>query len=132
MKKKTFRSRIFVIIGAILFIAFATTIQAQTQGEITGLVTDSSAAVIQGATVTVTNKATSATRKAITNSEGFYAFPSLPPGVYELKFSPGEVPPKVAINEAIELAKSFGGAASGRFVNGVLGSLYNDLVKSEK
>ncbi len=49
-------------------------------------------------------------------------------GVFELKFN-SEVPPKVAINEAIELAKSFGGAASGKFVNGVLGSMYNDLVK---
>lgn len=51
-------------------------------------------------------------------------------GVYELKFNQ-EVPPKVAINEAIELAKSFGGAASGKFVNGVLGSMYNDLVKND-
>lgn len=51
-------------------------------------------------------------------------------GVYELKFG-NEVPPKVAINEAIELAKTFGGAASGKFVNGVLGSMYNDLVKNE-
>ncbi len=49
-------------------------------------------------------------------------------GVFELKFSK-EVPPKVAINEAIELAKSFGGPSSGKFVNGVLGSMYNDLVK---
>lgn len=49
-------------------------------------------------------------------------------GVYELKFSK-EVPPKVAINEAIELAKSFGGASSGKFVNGVLGSMFNDMVK---
>lgn len=49
-------------------------------------------------------------------------------GVYELYFAK-EVPPKVAINEAIELAKSFGGASSGKFVNGVLGSMYNDLVK---
>lgn len=49
-------------------------------------------------------------------------------GVYELTFGT-DVPPKVAINEAIELAKSFGGPASGKFVNGVLGSLYNDLVK---
>lgn len=39
---------------------------------------------------------------------------------YELLFTP-EVPPKVAINEAIELAKTFGGDESGRFVNGVLG-----------
>lgn len=49
-------------------------------------------------------------------------------GVFELSFSK-EVPPKVAINEAIELAKSFGGPSSGKFVNGVLGSMYNDLVK---
>jgi transcription antitermination protein NusB len=49
-------------------------------------------------------------------------------GIYELKFA-GEVPPKVAINEAIELAKSFGGPSSGRFVNGVLGAIYNDMEK---
>lgn len=52
-------------------------------------------------------------------------------GVYELQFAK-EVPPKVAINEAIELAKSFGGPSSGKFVNGVLGSMYNDLVKEKK
>lgn len=52
-------------------------------------------------------------------------------GVFELKFSK-EVPPKVAINEAIELAKTFGGAASGKFVNGVLGSMYNDLTKKNE
>jgi len=48
-------------------------------------------------------------------------------GTFELKFSPG-VPSKVAINEAIELAKSFGGEASGKFVNGVLGAIYKDVV----
>ena len=42
--------------------------------------------------------------------------------VYELLFEP-ETPPKVAINEAVELAKMFGGEGSPRFVNGVLGSL---------
>ena len=52
-------------------------------------------------------------------------------GIYELNFSK-EVPPKVAINEAIELAKSFGGISSGKFVNGVLGSMYNDLTKDDK
>lgn len=51
-------------------------------------------------------------------------------GVSELKFS-AAVPPKVAINEAIELAKTFGGPASGKFVNGVLGSMYNDLFKNQ-
>lgn len=42
--------------------------------------------------------------------------------IYELLFLP-EIPPKVAINEAVELAKMFGSESSPRFVNGVLGSL---------
>lgn len=54
-------------------------------------------------------------------------------GVYELKFSPAhDVPPKVAINEAIELAKSFGGASSGKFVNGVLGAIYKQMGEPRK
>jgi len=49
-------------------------------------------------------------------------------GLYELIYSDKEeVPPKVAINEAIELAKMFGGEASGRFVNGVLGTVYKEI-----
>ena len=49
-------------------------------------------------------------------------------GLYELLFgSRDEVPPKVAINEAIELAKSFGGESSGKFVNGVLGTVYREI-----
>lgn len=49
-------------------------------------------------------------------------------GLYELLFSDREeVPAKVAINEAIELAKTFGGDTSGRFVNGVLGAVYKEL-----
>lgn len=49
-------------------------------------------------------------------------------GIYELLFGNyKEVPPKVAINEAIELAKSFGGESSGRFVNGVLGTIYREM-----
>lgn len=49
-------------------------------------------------------------------------------GIYELKIDE-KIPPKVAINEAIELAKSFGGESSGKFVNGVLGSIYRDMVE---
>ena len=49
-------------------------------------------------------------------------------GLYELLFgNTEEVPPKVAINEAIELAKSFGGDSSGKFVNGVLGTVYREI-----
>ncbi len=47
-------------------------------------------------------------------------------GIYELK-SDKDIPPKVAINEAIELAKTFGGESSGKFVNGVLGSIYRGM-----
>jgi 8-oxo-dGTP pyrophosphatase MutT (NUDIX family) len=49
-------------------------------------------------------------------------------GLAELLFADrAQVPPKVAINEAIELAKSFGGETSGRFVNGVLGAVYKEM-----
>lgn len=49
-------------------------------------------------------------------------------GIFELVFGNyEEVPPKVAINEAIELAKTFGGESSGRFVNGVLGTIYREM-----
>lgn len=49
-------------------------------------------------------------------------------GLYELLFSDRkDVPAKVAINEAIELAKTFGGETSGRFVNGVMGAVYKEL-----
>lgn len=49
-------------------------------------------------------------------------------GLYELIFADhSEVPPKVAINEAIELAKTFGGDTSSKFVNGVLGAVYKEM-----
>jgi transcription antitermination protein NusB len=49
-------------------------------------------------------------------------------GLYELLFSDrSQVPPKVAINEAIELSKTFGGDTSSKFVNGVLGAVYKEL-----
>ena len=51
-------------------------------------------------------------------------------GLFELIYeNKEEVPPKVAINEAIELAKSFGGESSGKFINGVLGTVYREIEK---
>jgi N utilization substance protein B len=52
-------------------------------------------------------------------------------GVYELMFEDG-VPPKVAINEAVELAKAFGGENSSKFVNGVLGTVLRQLEEKPK
>jgi len=49
-------------------------------------------------------------------------------GLYELLYAnPDEVPPKVAINEAIEIVKNYGGPNSGKFINGVLGTVYKEL-----
>ncbi len=54
-------------------------------------------------------------------------------GLYELLYgNKEEVPPKVAINEAIELAKTFGGESSGKFINGVLGTVYKQINKEQK
>lgn len=52
-------------------------------------------------------------------------------GIFELMFSK-KIPPKVAINEAVEMGKRFGGESSGKFVNGVLGTLYKKLAPDEK
>jgi len=51
-------------------------------------------------------------------------------GLYELLYqNKDEVPPKVAINEAIELAKNYGGQNSSRFANGVLGTVYREITE---
>jgi transcription antitermination protein NusB len=52
-------------------------------------------------------------------------------GIYELQFSK-KIPPKVAINEAVEMGKRFGGESSGKFVNGVLGTLYKEMNLDDK
>jgi N utilization substance protein B len=52
-------------------------------------------------------------------------------GIYELLFLK-QVPPKVAINEAVEMGKMFGGESSGKFMNGVLGTLFKKLPPDEQ
>jgi len=51
-------------------------------------------------------------------------------GIQEMKYD-SDIPEKVAINEAIELAKTFGGESSGKFVNGVLGTIYKEISKDK-
>jgi len=54
-------------------------------------------------------------------------------GLYELLFANHkEVPPRVAINESIELAKAYGGTSSSKFVNGVLGTIYREIGEPDK
>src|SRR6266516_70430 len=58
---------------------------AQTLGGITGEVRDSTGAVVPGVNVTIVNTATNASRSAVSNESGVYSFPSLAPGVYNLR-----------------------------------------------
>ena len=51
-------------------------------------------------------------------------------GLFELKYAEESVPPKVAINEAVELAKAFGSENSSKFINGVLGTAYRQIEES--
>ena len=54
-------------------------------------------------------------------------------GLYELSECRDKIPPKVAINEAVELAKAFGSDNSSKFINGVLGTAYRELgIKEEE
>lgn len=52
-------------------------------------------------------------------------------GLYELLYCKDSVPARVAINEAVELAKSFGSDNSSKFINGVLGTAYRTLVEDQ-
>lgn len=52
-------------------------------------------------------------------------------GLYELLYRGDIVPPKVVINEAVELAKAFGSDNSSKFINGVLGTAYRTLVEGK-
>jgi N utilization substance protein B len=52
-------------------------------------------------------------------------------GVFELLLKTDTIPPKVVINEAVELAKAFGSDNSSKFVNGVLGTVYRTLVENQ-
>ncbi len=83
--RKRLLSTPYLLASVAMLCIFAVIGVAQTGGEITGLITDSSGAAVAGATITVTNKATGAARRITTNTEGVYTFPSLLPGVYELK-----------------------------------------------
>ncbi|MCI0421407.1 MAG: TonB-dependent receptor, partial [Acidobacteria bacterium] len=79
--------RMSVLAGSLLVLVllYSTPLRAQTSfGTITGVVTDSSGAVLPDATVTATNDKTGLSRQAMTNSSGNYIVPSLPPSTYTL------------------------------------------------
>lgn len=74
-------------IGAflLLMVLSLSTLPGQTQGEITGEVTDSTGAAMAGVSITVTNEGTNVSRQVVTNTSGAYTFPSLLPGAYRVR-----------------------------------------------
>jgi hypothetical protein len=71
----------------VLVLLVAVPAWAQTTGTITGTVTDNTGALLPGVTVTATSPALMGTQTAVTNEQGVYRFPSLPPGEYALKYT---------------------------------------------
>src|SRR5258707_8524519 len=78
-----------LLLAIVVLTVLAGTVWAQGTGEMTGLVTDPTGAVVSDATVTLTNTATGEQRNTVTSSGGSYRFPSLPVvGSYTLQISP--------------------------------------------
>ena len=75
------RTKLFVVLSILL----ALPLMGQTMGEITGRVTDPTAAGVPDAVLTLTSMATNAARQTTTTSDGDYSFPSVPPGIYKAK-----------------------------------------------
>jgi outer membrane receptor protein involved in Fe transport len=73
------------VLSAVLAVISPLPASAQAVGAITGIVSDSSGAVIPGVTIEVTNVATAQTRVTVTGADGFYSVPQLAPGPYQVK-----------------------------------------------
>ncbi len=82
---RRFPSTLHLVLSLAVLLTFTLSLHAQTQGGITGVITDAGGAVVPGVNVTVTSAATGATRKATSNDSGVYSFPALQPGSYALR-----------------------------------------------
>ena len=80
-------SRYVFVLASLIVVSAHFGAAQTTMGTITGLVTDSSQAVIPGATVVAKNVATGAEARTVTSSTGNYVIPNLPVGSYELSVS---------------------------------------------
>jgi hypothetical protein len=79
-------NRFRLVAAAALFLALgAGSLFAQATATISGRVVDQAGAVLPGATVSVTNTGTGATRETVSNAEGLYIVPALDPGMYNVK-----------------------------------------------
>src|SRR5256885_9416891 len=76
------RTKLF---GVLFVVSLGLIVYGQTFGGISGEIRDAQGAIVPAAEVTLTNSATNAGRKTISNDAGLYAFPSVPPGTYEVR-----------------------------------------------
>lgn len=90
-----------------LFVFASAIFAQQATATLTGVVTDPNGAVIQGATVTATNKATNSTRTVTTNDEGYYVISSLPVGNYEVKLQSTNFLPRTYNNISVNVGQTF-------------------------
>lgn len=74
-----------LIVALWTVLSMGAALHAQTLGEITGIVADSSGAVVAGANITATNNGTNQVRSTTSNASGVYSFPAINPGVYTVK-----------------------------------------------
>ena len=84
----------------------ASVVSAQTFGEITREVKDTSGAIVPGAAVTATNPATNALRSTVTNEAGIYSFPALVPGLYSVKVELPGFQPTVRANIELQVQQT--------------------------
>jgi len=90
MNNAIFRHMVFAtyitfLFALVVFVPGIALGQATNSGTIVGTVTDPSGALIQGAVITITDPATKSTRTTISNRQGQYIVPDIPPGVYDVK-----------------------------------------------
>ena len=83
-KLSTKRLRVFAVAALSALLCLAPSVQAQSSGEITGVVTDPSGAIIPTAKVSIVNRATGQARTATTNNSGIFDFPGLDVGQYDM------------------------------------------------
>src|SRR3954451_21002975 len=95
-KEDPLMRRLIVLVAALFLVLSASYVEAQDVSSITGIVTDSSGAVVPGAKVTLLNPATSATYSAVTNEVGSYTIVHVAPGPgYKITFAREGFEPKV-------------------------------------
>src|SRR6185295_5263962 len=96
-------SKFFLLLA---MIALSCSLFAQNTGSISGVVTDSSGAVVEGAQVTITNQGNNSARVATTNSSGFYSVPNLVPGQYSITVEKSGFKPVKFANTPLTVAQS--------------------------